>query len=462
MRITSFSTSHAQMGGTRTYEDFHKWLGERPERMGIVANLYKKYTATALTEALMNVYTRDKGKANAFQSINSFLVEWDIDVNFVKRLPILAYEGDGANGAEIIFQFPERYYEMYDVFVIEDTRQQCIVMSVPVRRSDACWEVTARVIDNDYSERIIGVEGMSTRFVTNHMPELHETGYTKYQSNIEKHRTYIGTQRADVDYSAKYAALEDQFIKISDDKKGDFVYKMTGAEKACLDSYMAARNGALLFSKGSVDANGKTTLHDEVGRPLIATEGLIPQLERFATKFVYNKLNARMFEQALDEMVAKCDNPQGNVFTFVCNSKMMSQVQRCMAAWLRDWKTDGAFIWSKGANGYVKVGTTFDSYTYNGNTVVFKLDRSLDLEYPNKGFGMFVDLTTDSNGRAGLQMFTFKGGQLIHNVIKGVGGADGLTSGEVSSPVAGSKIVNWGYSAIAALNPYRSAILEEI
>lgn len=27
MRITSFSTSHAQMGGTRTYEDFHKWLG---------------------------------------------------------------------------------------------------------------------------------------------------------------------------------------------------------------------------------------------------------------------------------------------------------------------------------------------------------------------------------------------------------------------------------------------------
>ena len=107
--------------------------------------------------------------------------------------------------------------------------------------------------------------------------------------------------------------------------------------------------------------------------------------------------------------------------------------------------TDGAYTVNvKGANGYVKVGTTFDSYTYNGNTVVFKLDRSLDLEYPNKGFGMFVDLTTDSNGRAGLQMFTFKGGQLIHNVIKGVGGADGLTSGEVSSPVAGSKIVNWG------------------
>lgn len=28
MRVTSFTSSHAQMGTTRTYEDFHKWLGE--------------------------------------------------------------------------------------------------------------------------------------------------------------------------------------------------------------------------------------------------------------------------------------------------------------------------------------------------------------------------------------------------------------------------------------------------
>ena len=168
---------------TRTYEDFHKWLGANPARLGIVSNLYKQYTASALTEALMNVYEMDKGKSNSFQSINSFLIEWDIDVNFVKRLPILAHEGDGAGGSEIIFHFPEKYYEMYDVFVIEETRQQCIVKTVPVRRSDACYEVIAQVIDNDYSERIgDDVDGMTTRFLTNHMPELHETGYTKYQS----------------------------------------------------------------------------------------------------------------------------------------------------------------------------------------------------------------------------------------------------------------------------------------
>lgn len=250
----------------------------------------------------------------------------------------------------------------------------------------------------------------------------------------------MGTTRVDIDMSAKYAAMEDQFIKVSNDKNQEFTYKMTGAEKVCLDSYMLARANKLMFSKGSVDANGKSTLHDEIGRPLIATEGLVPQLERFATKFVFNKLNVRIFEQAMDEIIAKCDNPQGNHLVFSVNTKMMTAVQRVMAAWLRDWKTDGGFIWSKGSNGYVKVGTTFDSYTYNGNTVTFKLDRALDLEYPNKAYGIFIDLTTDSNGRAGLQMFTFKGGQLIHNTINGVGGATGLASGEVSSPVAGRKI----------------------
>lgn len=89
---------------------------------------------------------------------------------------------------------------------------------------------------------------------------------------MEKHRTYIGTTRCDIDYSAKYRALEDQFINIATKDK-DFTFKLTGAEKVCLDSFMAARNNKLLFSKGSVDANGKSTLTDELGRPLIATEG---------------------------------------------------------------------------------------------------------------------------------------------------------------------------------------------
>lgn len=463
MRITSFSTSHAQMGSTRTYEDFHKWLGEKPERLGIVSNLYKQYTATSLTEALMNVYTMDKGKPSRFQPLNSFMVEWEIDVNFVKRIPILAVEGNGANGSEVIFHFPERYYEMYDVFVIEETRQQCMVMLSPVRRSDAVVEYVCRIVDNDYKEvlDVDSIVGTDTRFITNHMPELHETGFTKYQSNIERHRTMIGTTRCDIDYSAKYAAMEDQFINVATKDK-DFTYKLTGAEKVCLDSYMQARNSKLLFSKGNFDVNGKTTISDEIGRPIIATEGIIPQIERFASKWVFNKLTVRIFEGAMNEMATKCDEPTGNSWVFICNTRMWQMVQRTMATWIRDWKTTGCFVWSQGAKDYVDLGATYQSYEFAGNKLIFRLDRSLDLEFPKKAYGMFIDLTTDSNGTPGIMMFTFKGGDIIHNIVRGVGGKSGLESGEVSSPVAGTKIINWGYHGVGVMNPYRSAILEEI
>lgn len=56
-------------------------------------------------------------------------------------------------------------------------------------------------------------------------------------------------------------------------------------------------------------------------------------------------------------------------------------------------------------------------------------------------------------------MFTLKGGDFITNKLPGVGGLDGLSSGLVASPVAGSKLINWGYSSVAVFNPYRSFVL---
>ena len=41
-------------------------------------------------------------------------------------------------------------------------------------------------------------------------------------------------------------------------------------------------------------------------------------------------------------------------------------------------------------------------------------------------------------------MFTLKGGDMISNKYLGVGRENGLSSGEVASPVAGSKKILWG------------------
>ena len=42
-----------------------------------------------------------------------------------------------------------------------------------------------------------------------------------------------------------------------------------------------------------------------------------------------------------------------------------------------------------------------------------------------------------------------------------VGGLDGMTSGVVSSSVAASKLINWGYSGIGVFSPYKSFIIRQ-
>lgn len=79
--------------------------------------------------------------------------------------------------------------------------------------------------------------------------------------NVEKMRTHISTHRVDVDMSAMYNALEDVFIQIGKGKDDDPVYKLNTAEKDCLDSFMEARNNALLYGKTDVDITGKPKIN---------------------------------------------------------------------------------------------------------------------------------------------------------------------------------------------------------
>ena len=75
--------------------------------------------------------------------------------------------------------FKERYYEKYDIFKIEKTGQQCFVVARPVRKADNYWEVTVRLIDNDYKS-VLDLSGCqigdTTRFQSNAVPEMHEEG----------------------------------------------------------------------------------------------------------------------------------------------------------------------------------------------------------------------------------------------------------------------------------------------
>ena len=260
-------------GETRTYENFLKMLGDKPKNLGLLSRMYPQCTSTYYTEALGNIFYNNAKKANKFQSIDSYMIEWQLDVNEIKRVPLAAMpEGDGADGTEITFYFPYRYYEKYDIFKVEDTRQQFIVISHPVKKGSNLWMVSARLVSEDYNTLLdlSGTHaGSLTVFQSNAVPELSEEGYVKNQSNIQKIRNYLTTFRNDIDYSSKFELLEDKFIKVAKGDNNVTYYQLDTKEKQLLDNFMLARGKGLLLNRSNIDPRtGKPNIVDpESGRP---------------------------------------------------------------------------------------------------------------------------------------------------------------------------------------------------
>lgn len=259
--------------------------------------------------------------------------------------------------------------------------------------------------------------------------------------------------------------MEDVFINIGEGKDNkETTYKMLKKEKNLLENFLTVRNQMLLFARTNVDANGKCTIVDpDTNRPIYIGDGIIAQVEKFASKYVYTNLTLDVLNTAINAMNEKAENPTGNHYVFICNEPFFQQLNNKLAGYLAQFHTDGTYLWSQGANKYIKVGATFDSYEYCGNTISFKVDRTFSREYGfEKGYCLCLDLTADSTSNvAPIQMFTLKGMDFITSKYPGVGGMDGMSSGVVSSPVAGSKLIMMGYSGVGVFNPYRSYIIRQ-
>lgn len=218
--------------------------------------------------------------------------------------------------------------------------------------------------------------------------------------------------------------MEDTFIKIGNGEGAgnEKIYKLDPMKKNLIENFLFARENMLLLAKGNVDVQGKATITDKVtGRPLYIGEGMIPQIERFSSKYSANRITINTFQQVISDMVQKAEQPQGNTFTFMCNEAGWSVVQRVLGSYLANRQTDGAYLWSNQGEGkYIKVGATFDAYEWGGNTIVFKVDRTLSREFSDPYF-LCVDLTTGkTSAQPPIMMFSLKGKDYVFNEVLGV------------------------------------------
>jgi len=174
-------------------------------------------------------------------------------------------------------------------------------------------------------------------------------------------------------------------------------------------------------------------------------------------------MTSDVLDDVLSAMREKSNTPTGNTYAVVCNERFYDQVGKLMMADLRFVSSaDGGYFYSKAASGKIKVGAEFDTYTMQGNTITFMPDRVLSQEYPDGGYGIFLDTGADlSSGRPNIASFTLQGAEMISGSLNGMGGANGNTSGEISTSVHGSSYHLLGYSGVMVFNPYMSFIISE-
>lgn len=467
MKVVDRNSVAQHLGDTKTVQNFGTLLGNKPHKLGTVVTMYPHLAISTLTDALKNVYYNPKKEASSFTPINSMCIEWNIDVNFIKKVAIVgAISGDGVQkGVETII-LGERYYDKHDTFTLENKQQLRVV--APARKlAVGRWEYKVVLVGNDPTKSInesYAAAGRDTRYRSNYHPELSERGYTKWVSNTETHRNYISRQRASVDWSGDFAMQEDVFIKTGKDPKAtSSYYKMNKKEKDCMDNFLLSRENNCIFSETNYDVNGKCLDQDDHGRDIPMGDGVIPQIERYCDKFSYSVFTTSVLNSVLAAMREKSDRPTGNTYAVVCNERLYDQLGDLMISDLRfQSASDGAYFYSKAAGGKVKVGAEFDAYEFQGNSITFMPDRSLSQEYPEGGYGIFLDTGADvASGRPNIAMFTQKGAEIIAGNLQGMGGADGKTSGTVSTGVHGSQYHLLGYSGAVVFNPYKSYILSE-
>jgi len=131
MKVVDKSVVVQNMSSTKTVQNFGQLLGTKPHKLGQVVTMYPHLSISVLTDALKNIYYNPKKGSGSYTPINSMAIEWDIDVNFIKKVKIVGtITNNGINKNVEKIHLEERYYDKNDTFTLEN-KQQLFVTATP-------------------------------------------------------------------------------------------------------------------------------------------------------------------------------------------------------------------------------------------------------------------------------------------------------------------------------------------
>lgn len=502
MRLVSKSTIARFSNQSYSMESMMSLMGKQPHHIGGYIRLKKQYSMglLSITEALGNVYM--EGDYSKLKDIDTYSFTWDVEV---EQIPTVRFSrsttATGSNGFPFDVYFEDRYFAQNDVFALENT-QLLHTLSNGERTSDG-WKysvqsITGTGIDTTYMEK-----NRTSRYVYNAQPEYSDRGYNKHHYNTERHINYLTKIRVDQDYSNDFKTTQDLFFttdadasKIdsakrtgSKDARGAKIFKLASVEQQVLDQFLKSANGSLLFGRSTVDEKtGRPRVQVDGTKNIIAGDGIIAQYERYAYYIDYtrNNLNIRDFQKAIENIQDKRGQTQGNHITVICNRRFSTQKAKALQDAINTFTSsnNGTWFFSRDVNEVynakdafggnkmkpkrmpheVTVGTTFNTYVYEGNTITFVVDEALTNHYRDRGYAIFIDtgIYEDETGQVpAVHLKTLKGRALVKSYVAGIGGIDGTSDGMASHRGDYGTFSVLGWRGVCVRNPYAASIMIE-
>jgi hypothetical protein len=236
-------------------------------------------------------------------------------------------------------------------------------------------------------------------------------------------------------------------------------FKMPKIEKEVSENFNYAREQKMLFGRSSFDETGKSLLQTKDGRAIWTGDGFLSQIQRYCEQLRYTTFTRKMLDNAIDIVRAKSPSSTGLKVVCMCNYRFYSQFGELADSLLKDRASGSSYFYNKTGD-KVTLGAEFVAYKWQGNEVIFNVNKVLDQEYPDYGYAIFFD-TSKYDGEPNIQMLTLDGMSMIRSEYHGVGGKNGRTSGVVSTLVAGSSLDYYGWCGIKVANPYAACIIKE-
>jgi hypothetical protein len=469
MRFTGVTREITTQGGAFTTNYLERFFRKYQNTKHKIARLYPQFSLSAIVEGMGNVKGVE-GLSKSGKSVNGNYVEWELlgestmAVNFANG----GTTGTAVGGNLTTFNIclDSDYFNQNDVGKIE-SGQLLFFESNAIPQASGKYLYQVSIFGADLNETVNAnkycVPGRRISYSYNAQGELSDKGYIKSRKGSEMHREYITTWRHDFEISGHANMTE---YEIVDDNSG-VKFFISHAEKIFYENIFFTKERILLEGRSTIDKNGIVRKFDpRTKQPIYAGNGIEAQLDK-SCKQTYTKLTKNMLKEAIYEVAERSGKSDGIDIMLMTGS----QGERMFLDLMEDSLKLGDNVYATRSGNNITLGGNFNKFIYGNHTITVAKNYVLDYKEdateldsegkPLSSSKMFFIDKSKYDGEPNLMAMHQNGFAMVVNTILGVGGKDGKSSGEVSSPVHASKKIAMGSIGLRVLNPYSSLILEK-